>query len=113
MADEKILKEEELSQDQLDGVAGGSNWQNEDLLRMMLEIDPGETRKFLQTWDQKGPNAKIELRDGMKKLLQNYVNDAGLNISFDLTASANDNRYYINGKQVNHEVFKNYLNPAL
>ena len=115
MAEEKIQAAEVLSEEELDGVAGGNSDQNHELLNLMLQLDPSATKNFLKNWDQRADDAESRLEYGLSRIMQNYMKATGLdknNTHFALSAGKVDNLYTINGKQVSHKEFMNYLDTS-
>ena len=92
MADEKILKDEVMDEEQLDEVAGGT---------------------LKETLDDRNLLNKIGLydfnsKDGFTKTVQNgfakFGNDYGMKISVDVNLNKNEaNKYFVNGKEMSRD----------
>ena len=89
MAEEKILKDEILSDEQLDNVAGGSDW----------EIRDDANR--LRGLHRLGYNyvTSDQVNDAMWRLGQ----DIGLNIGCDMKEGDRSNSYYLDNKKISRE----------
>lgn len=89
MADEKILKDEILSDEQLDGVAGGSDW----------EISDDANR--LRDLHRLGYNyvTSDQVNDAMWRLGQ----EIGLNIGCDMQEGRKSNSYYLDNKKISRD----------
>ena len=89
MAEEKILKDEILSDEQLDQVAGGSDWEIHD--------DANRLRGLHRLGY--GPVSSDEVNDAMWRLGQ----DLGLKIGCDLKEGGRSNTYYLDNKKVSRD----------
>ena len=100
-------KKRELSEDDLDNVAGGSFAENQELLAVMGDIDPEGVKNLLKTWDQKAPNAQGSFNDKMQKLINDNFKGKGTNIL--LSADKVANLYTVGGKRMTHGQFIDML----
>ncbi len=98
-------KKRELSEDDLDNVAGGSFEENQELLNVMMDIDPKGTENLLKTWDQKAPNAQSSFNDKMQKLMNANFKGSQILLSSDKI----ENLYTVGGKRMSHGQFVDML----
>ena len=95
MAEEKILDNEKLTEEELDAVAGGADWEiQEDASRLR---GMGRLPHRLVTTE--------EVNNAMWQLGQ----DLGINLGCDLKEGKERNRYYINHKKKTHEEVWDYI----
>ena len=92
MADEKILKDEIMDEEQLDEVAGGT---------LKETLDDREMLKKIGLYD-------FNSEAGFSKTVQNgfakFGNDYGMNISVDVNLNKNTaNKYFVNGKEMSRD----------
>lgn len=94
MSEEKIINEEIkdeeiISDDELEGVAGGT--------RKELQADANRLRD-LGYLPRNGKASMKDINDAIWKLGQDIGHDIGSNLS-----ESGDNKHYIDGNKVNHE----------
>ena len=110
MAERKIEAAEILSDDELDGVAGGTWKENMELYNMMAKIDPSGTAKLVSEWQQLDRQTQGNFTSRLSGLINDYLQGMGMkNVSCRLGNKA-DNEYIIGDKRVSHEEFLDYLN---
>ena len=104
------MRNEKLSDDELDGVAGGSFRENQDILIAMMDVDPQGTIQLLKEWDQRADDAKNSLNSKLTTLInKNFGKD---DVVFAGSADKVGNLYFIGGKHVSHQQFIDFLNTT-
>ena len=101
MADEKILKDEVMDDEQLDGVAGGT---------LKETLDDREMLKKIGVYD-------FNSKDGFTKSVQNafakFGNDYGIKISVEVGLNAETaNKYSVNGKAISRDELYSLMNEV-
>lgn len=105
-----------VSDDVLDNVAGGTFEQNKDILGILGDIDHESTVYLLKHWDQKAPNSKATLTEGISCILNQNLK--GTNINFALNEKG-ENFYYLRDedgnmtKRLSHAEFMAELNKRV
>ena len=91
MAEEKILKEEIMSEEELDNVAGGKAWE--------LQEDADYLRRYGLLGS--GPVDKVQIEAAINRA--GILN--GISLGCDLHNGDKSNSYYINNKKYSHDGF--------
>lgn len=108
-AQAEALLNEKLSDEELDGVAGGSHQENVEILTAMTGIDPNGTMEFLKKWDQRADDAEFKLATGMNEIIRSNFNKRGMSVAYFLKETGSENLYFVDGKKVSHGQFMDYL----
>ena len=109
-AQAEALLNEKLSDEELDGVAGGSFSENQDILVAMMDVDPNGTMNLLKEWDQRADDAKNSLNNKLTTLINKNFGKDG--VIFSGSADKVGNLYFIGGKRVSHQQFISFLNTT-
>ena len=91
MAEEKILKDELLSEEELDNVAGGKAWE--------LQEDADYLRRYGLLGS--GPVDKVQIEAAINRA--GILN--GISLGCDLHNGDKSNSYYINNEKYSHDGF--------
>lgn len=101
MAEEKIINEEIMSEDELDEVAGGSTREIQDDANRLRAL---EKRYNVSLLPRSGNASAADVNDAMNKVGR-IISDSfhcDFQIGCDLKMGNDSNRYYLNHKKMNH-----------